>query len=89
MTETTNDPKLQKTHVCLERKQYDNIPEERNQPEEGQISSDQTRKTTVDFIFYFLWTGTVNKYSLCKSTDGKNCGKFPSRHLVERNTKNN
>ena len=31
MTETTNDPKLLKTFVCLERKQYDNIPEEYNQ----------------------------------------------------------
>ena len=31
MTETTNDPKLLKTLVCLERKQYDNIPEEYNQ----------------------------------------------------------
>ena len=30
MTETTNDPKLLKTLVCLERKQYDNIPEEYN-----------------------------------------------------------
>ena len=31
MTETTNNPKLLKTLVCLERKQYDNIPEEYNQ----------------------------------------------------------
>ena len=31
MTETTNDPKLLKTLVCLERKQYDSIPEEYNQ----------------------------------------------------------
>ena len=30
-TETKNDPKLLKTLVCLERKQYDNIPEEYNQ----------------------------------------------------------
>ena len=28
MTETTNDPKLLKTLVCLERQQYDNIPDE-------------------------------------------------------------
>ena len=28
MTETTNDPKLLKTLVCLERQQYDNIPNE-------------------------------------------------------------
>ena len=28
MTETTNDPKLLKTLVCLERHQYDNIPDE-------------------------------------------------------------
>ena len=28
MTETTNDPKLLKTFVCLERQQYDNIPVE-------------------------------------------------------------
>ena len=31
MTETTNDPKLLKTLVCLERKQYDSIPEEYKQ----------------------------------------------------------
>ena len=31
MTETTNDPKLLKTLVCLERKQHDNIPEEYSQ----------------------------------------------------------
>ena len=31
MTETTNDPKLLKTLVCLERKQHDSIPEEYNQ----------------------------------------------------------
>ena len=31
MTETTNDPKLLKTLVCLKRKQYDNTPEEYNQ----------------------------------------------------------
>ena len=31
MTETTNDPKRLKTLVCLERKQYDNIPKEYNQ----------------------------------------------------------
>ena len=31
LTETTNDPKLLKTLVSLERKQYDNIPEEYNQ----------------------------------------------------------
>ena len=30
MTETTNDPKLLKTLVCLERQQYDNIPDEYN-----------------------------------------------------------
>ena len=30
-TETTNDSKLLKTLVCLERKQYDSIPEEYNQ----------------------------------------------------------
>ena len=30
MTETTNDPKLLNTLGCLERKQYDNIPEEYN-----------------------------------------------------------
>ena len=27
MSETTNDPSLLKTLVCLERQQYDNIPE--------------------------------------------------------------
>ena len=31
MTETSNDPKLLKTLVCLERKQFDSIPEEYNQ----------------------------------------------------------
>ena len=31
MTETTNDPKLLETLVCLERKQYDSISEEYNQ----------------------------------------------------------
>ena len=30
MTETTNNPKLLETLVCLERKQYDSIPEEYN-----------------------------------------------------------
>ena len=30
MPETTNDPKLLKTLVCLERQQYDNIPDEYN-----------------------------------------------------------
>ena len=31
MTKTTNDPKLLKTLVCFERKQYDNFAEEYNQ----------------------------------------------------------
>ena len=31
MTETTNDPKLLKTLVCLERKQFDSVSEEYNQ----------------------------------------------------------
>ena len=28
MTETTNDPSLLKTHVCIERQQHENMPDE-------------------------------------------------------------
>ena len=45
MTETTNNPKLLKTLVCLEKKQYDNIPEEYNQYK-GKLS------TKYELVFF-------------------------------------